>query len=96
MCVFQWIRELGSRPLVMCVCVFQWIRELGSWPATSDMWSGTWDESNFYLETSLARFYSQLITPLFLMAVSPDEKNNTVNRLKVVWHALVANIFTRR
>lgn len=59
------------------------IKNIGSWSLTSDPVSGNWSESSWNFEATLAKIHSYGVSPLFVLDVSPDDKNSSVNMIQI-------------
>ena len=72
-----------------CVCTGECWQTSG-W-SISDIPGVEWNASNFNLQQSLELLMKLGISPLFSFTVAPDEKNNTVNMLQVLYPTSVCH-----
>lgn len=68
---------MGSEPMLRL------IKNIGSWSLTSDPVSGNWSESSWNFEATLAKIHSYGVAPFFVLDVSPDDKNSSVNMIQI-------------
>lgn len=63
--------------------MLQLINNLGSWSLTLDSESGTWSENTWNFESTLALAHSSGMAPFFDLEVETDDKNSSVNIIKI-------------